>query len=117
MTVLDYYRRDRAGNTNGFISELLMNGLFRREDIDKSIGELSLGQVRRLELARIIADEPNTLILDEPTNHVSLDVLEALEAAIDSFEGPVLAVSHDRRFIERFGGELWELNDGNLRLL
>ena len=56
------------------------------------------------------------LILDEPTNHLSLDVLESFETAIKAFQGPVLAVSHDRRFMQKFGGEIWELNDGKLKI-
>jgi len=54
------------------------------------------------------------LLLDEPTNYISLDVLEAFESAILNFPGPVIAVSHDRWFIQRFGGQVWELDDGHL---
>jgi macrolide transport system ATP-binding/permease protein len=113
--LLEYYSRGRAGNRSTFMSELLLAGIFREEDINKKIEELSLGQARRLELTRMIAMEPNTLILDEPTNYISLDVMEAMENAIASFRGPVLAVSHDRRFIEKIGGEIWELKGGKLK--
>ncbi len=58
-----------------------------------------------------MAEGPNVLLLDEPTNYISLDVLEAFETAILGFAGPVIAVSHDRWFIQRFGGKLWELVD------
>ena len=97
------------------MSELLLAGIFHVEDLDKKVGQLSAGQARRLELARMIAGEPNTLILDEPTNYISLDVIEALETAIVDFQGPVLAVSHDRRFIERIGGEIRVLSEGKLK--
>ncbi len=70
--------------------------------------------MRKLQIARMIATEPNVLILDEPTNHISLDVLESFEAAIRNFQGPVLAVSHDRRFMQQFGGEIWELTGGKM---
>ena len=60
------------------------------------------------------AEGPNVLLLDEPTNYISLDVLEAFEAAILGFPGPVIAVSHDRWFMQRFGGEVWELVDGTV---
>jgi macrolide transport system ATP-binding/permease protein len=59
-----------------------------------------------------MAEGPNVLLLDEPTNYISLDVLEAFEAAIMTFPGSVIAVSHDRWFIQRFGGKMWELVDG-----
>ena len=68
----------------------------------------------RLEIARLVAAGPNVLLLDEPTNYISLDVLEAFEAGILHFPGPVIAVSHDRWFIQRFGGEIWDLVDGKL---
>jgi macrolide transport system ATP-binding/permease protein len=75
---------------------------------------LSLGQARKLQIARMIAEEPDLLILDKPTNHISLDVMESFESAIADFRGPVIAVSHDRRFIRQFGGEIWELKGGKL---
>ncbi|GAC1348514.1 MAG: hypothetical protein NVSMB27_16560 [Ktedonobacteraceae bacterium] len=80
----------------------------------KRVGQLSVGQRRKLEIARLMAQGPNVLLLDEPTNYISLDVLEAFESAILAFPGPVLAISHDRWFIQRFGGQVWELANGNL---
>ena len=51
---------------------------------------------------------------NEPTNYISLDVLEAFESAIIRFPGPVMAISHDRWFMQRFGGQVWELSNGKL---
>jgi macrolide transport system ATP-binding/permease protein len=62
-----------------------------------------------------MAEGPNVLLLDEPTNYISLDVLEAFESAILGFPGPVMAVSHDRWFIQRYGGTIWELVDGKMK--
>jgi macrolide transport system ATP-binding/permease protein len=75
---------------------------------------LSAGQRRKLQIARLIATGANVLLLDEPTNHLSFDILEEFERAVLEFQGPVIAVSHDRWFIERFGGQVWELRDGRL---
>lgn len=111
-TVFEAYRDGLAGPESSFIAGLIGHGFFRLEDMTKTIGQISAGQRRKLEIARLIAARPNLLLLDEPTNYVSLDVLEAFESAILSFPGPVIAVSHDRRFIERFGGEVWELAGG-----
>jgi macrolide transport system ATP-binding/permease protein len=91
---------------------LLKSGLFRYEEFEKKVGELSSGQQRKLQIARLIAGRANFLILDEPTNHVSFDVLEGLEAALRDFPGPIIAVTHDRRFLEQFDGEILELRDG-----
>jgi macrolide transport system ATP-binding/permease protein len=93
---------------------LIKSGLFRYDDFGKLVGQLSSGQRRKLQLARLIAGRANLLVLDEPTNDVSFDVLEALENALRDFPGPVIAASHDRRFMEQFNGELWELRDGDL---
>ncbi len=115
-TLLEYYREGFTGIDEDFIFGLVTCGLFRYEELKKNAGQLSLGQVRKLQIARMIAAQPNVLILDEPTNHISLDVLESFEAAIGEFQGPVLAVSHDRRFIQQFNGEIWELHEGRLKV-
>jgi len=113
-TVLETYRYGQVGYEGEFVGRLIGYGLFRLEDMQKKVGQLSIGQRRKLEIARLMAEGPNVLLLDEPTNYISLDVLEAFEAAIVSFPGPVIAVSHDRWFIQRFGGKVWELVDGKI---
>ncbi|HEX7736525.1 MAG TPA: ABC-F family ATP-binding cassette domain-containing protein [Ktedonobacteraceae bacterium] len=113
-TVLEMYRYGQIGYEGEQVGRLIGYGLFRLEDMHKKVGQLSLGQKRKLEIARLMAQHPNVLLLDEPTNYVSLDVLEAFESAILNFPGPVLAISHDRWFIQRFGGLTWELEQGKL---
>jgi macrolide transport system ATP-binding/permease protein len=113
-TVLEAYRYDQVGYEDEFVAKLIGYGLFRLEDISKTTGQLSVGQRRKLEIARLLAEQPNVLLLDEPTNYISLDVLEAFEAAVLKFPGPVIAVSHDRLFMQRFGGKIWEIVDGRL---
>ncbi len=75
---------------------------------------LSVGQKRKLQIAQLMASRANLLLLDEPTNHISLDVLEEFEAALLDFRGAIVAVSHDRRFIERFADQVWEMREGRL---
>jgi macrolide transport system ATP-binding/permease protein len=113
-TVLETYRYDQVGYESEFVARLIGYGLFRLEDMSKKVGQLSVGQRRKLEIARLMAQGPNVLLLDEPTNYISLDVLEAFEAAIIKFPGPVIAISHDRWFIQRFSGKVWELVEGKL---
>ncbi len=113
-TVLETYRYGQIGFEADFVAKLIGYGLFRLEDMHKTVGQLSVGQRRKLEIARLMAAGPNVLLLDEPTNYISLDVLEAFESAIIHFPGPVIAISHDRWFIQRFGGEVWELKDTSL---
>lgn len=114
-TLLDAYRAGRTGDWEEFKAELLQYGLFTWPDLLKPVKALSVGQKRKLQIARLIAQRANLLLLDEPTNHISLDVLEEFEQALLHFPGPVVAISHDRRFIEKFANELWELRAGQLR--
>jgi macrolide transport system ATP-binding/permease protein len=88
--------------------------LKHHHDQKKQIGQLSLGQIRKLQIARLIADKPNVLVLDEPTNYLSLDVLESFENALHNFQGTILTVSHDRRFIKQFGVLIWEISNSQL---
>ena len=113
-TVIESYRYGQVGYESEFIGRLIGYGLFRLEDMHKQVGQLSLGQRRKLEIARLMAAGPNALLLDEPTNYISLDVLEAFESAMLDFPGPIIAASHDRWFIQRFGGILWRLEDGKI---
>ncbi|MEO8955256.1 MAG: ribosomal protection-like ABC-F family protein [Ktedonobacteraceae bacterium] len=113
-TVLETYRYGHIGYEAEFVAKLIGYGLFRLEDMHKTVGQLSVGQRRKLEIACLMAQEPNVLFLDEPTNYISLDVLEAFESSIINFPGPVIAISHDRWFIQRFGGKTWELSDTRL---
>ena len=114
-TVFDAYRDGLEGYESNLVAGILGNGLFRLEDLTKTVAQLSPGQKRKLELARLLALGPNVLLLDEPSNYVSLDVLEAFEAAVLAFPGPVLLISHDRWLLNRFGGDIWTLESGELR--
>ncbi len=113
-TLLDAYQAGLPGAEQQHITRLLASGLFRYEELNRPVRVLSSGQLRKLQIARLIAQGANLLLLDEPTNYVSFDVLENLEQALRGFPGPIIAVSHDRRFIAQFDGEVWDLNDGRL---
>jgi macrolide transport system ATP-binding/permease protein len=114
LTLFEMYRLGLPETDQQLKATLLKSGLFRYEEFGKRVGELSRGQQRKLQIARLIAARANLLILDEPTNSISFDVLEAFETALRGFPGPIIAASHDRRFIENFGGEVWEMRDGAL---
>lgn len=78
------------------------------------VKSLSGGQRRRLQLVRVLAANPNVLILDEPTNDLDIETLEVLEDYIDSFMGPVLCVSHDRYFLDKVCDELLYYKKGEI---
>lgn len=116
ITLLDAYLSGLEGDVQQLKAMLLQSGLFLYDDLEKQVGTLSSGQGRKLQLARLMASKANLLILDEPTNFISFDVLEEFETALQAFPMPIIAASHDRRFIQRFGGEVWELAGGKLHL-
>jgi macrolide transport system ATP-binding/permease protein len=113
-TLFEAYAEGMAAPPEQLKGDLFHYGLFVYDDVTKRIAELSVGQRRKVQLARLIAARANLLLLDEPTNHLSFEVLEAFETALLNFPGPVVAVSHDRYFIERFATRIWELRDGRL---
>ncbi len=115
-TLLEAYLDGLEGDTQALKAMLLQSGLFYYDDLDKPVGALSSGQARKLQLARLMASRANLLILDEPTNFLSFDVLEEFESALRQFPMPIIAASHDRRFIGQFGGEIWHLENGKLRV-
>jgi len=116
LTVAQAYGLGLGGTDDAHVADLMTWGLFHYDEVRRPVGVLSVGQRRKLQIARLIGGGANVLLLDEPTNHLSFDVLEAFEAALRDFTGSIIAVTHDRRFLERFGGEVWELRDGQLHL-
>jgi ATP-binding cassette subfamily F protein 3 len=92
--------------------------LFSGEDAEKPLEGLSGGERRRLSLAILMngtPNPPNVLILDEPTNHLDLESREALEDALQAFEGALLLVSHDRALLDAVGTRTVAIEDGALR--
>jgi len=89
-------------------------GLIAGRDLDRPVGQLSIGQQRRLALALIIAKPPHVFLLDEPTNHLSLALATELEDALGAYPGAVLVASHDRWLRRRWSGESIRLADGRL---
>lgn len=85
--------------------------MFRGEDVEKTVSVLSGGERARLTLAKLILSKVNVLILDEPTNHLDIASREALENALEAFEGTVIAVSHDRYFIRRLATRILSLEN------
>ncbi|MGX5391385.1 ABC-F family ATP-binding cassette domain-containing protein [Streptomyces anulatus] len=111
-TLLATFAAGRPGFPDEYADELLALGLFRPEDLDVPVASLSVGQQRRLALARLVTRPADLLVLDEPTNHIALSLVEELEQALDQYRGAVVVVSHDRSFRARFTGDVLELRAG-----
>ncbi len=94
----------------------VLSGLgFSQADYNRPLPQLSGGEKTRAALGRLLLEEPDLLILDEPTNHLDIDAVEWLEQYLASFPGAVLAVSHDRYFIDKFASAIWEIEYGQLQ--
>lgn len=98
-------------------TQLLERLGFRRDLLSARVGELSGGQRRRLQLMLTLLEEPNVLVLDEPTNDVDIDMLSATEDLLDSWPGTLIVVSHDRYLLERVTDQQYAIVDGHLRHL
>lgn len=100
-TIFDEIHNAYPNMTNGEIRNVLAAFVFTGDDVFKTIGSLSGGEKGRVSLAKIMLSKSNFLILDEPTNHLDMYSKEILEDAINSYEGTVLYISHDRYFIDK----------------
>ncbi len=94
--------------------QLSIGGFITDEDVNKPISKLSLGEKSRLNLIKVLIDKPNLLLLDEPTNHLDLDACEIIEKAFLNYEGAILAVSHDKYFIEKIAQRVLKVSDGKI---
>ena len=92
---------------------LLGSFLFSGDAADARVERLSGGERRRLELVTLIAKGGNLLVLDEPTNHLDVESCEALEAALEAYDGTVLMVSHDRALVDAIATHTLALEDGH----
>ncbi|AFZ68780.1 ABC-F family ATP-binding cassette domain-containing protein [Deinococcus peraridilitoris] len=93
---------------------LLGTFLFPYDAHAKRVGVLSGGERARLALLKLAQEDNNLLVLDEPSNHLDMEMLESVETALDEFGGTLLMVSHDRRLIEHLADRIWLLEDGRL---
>jgi ATP-binding cassette subfamily F protein 3 len=91
--------------------------LFTGDEVFVPVERLSFGEKSRLALASLVAQGCNFLLLDEPLNHLDIPSRESFERAIARFEGTVLAVNHDRYFIERFATTIWTMGNGEVQAI
>jgi macrolide transport system ATP-binding/permease protein len=114
LTVLQAFAEGLPGHPDEHVDVLLALGLFNRRDLRTRIGELSYGQRRRTELARLVTRPVDLLLLDEPTNHLSPGLVEDLEQALADYPGALVVVTHDRRTRAGFRGTRLHMEDGEV---
>lgn len=93
--------------------KILANFQFYKDDVDKKVKNLSGGEKIRVKLALLLQQKINTLIFDEPTNHIDIPTKEVLEDALEKFDGTLIFVSHDRYFINKFADRTIEFENGH----
>ncbi len=112
--IMELRRVAPANATAGELRSFLAKFLFFGDDVYKHVRDLSGGEKGRLALAKLIYSRVNVLLLDEPTNHLDIPSREALEAALDAYEGTIITISHDRYFLDRLATQILALDgEGN----
>ena len=89
--------------------------LFSGDDVEKRLRDLSGGEATRLVFCRLAMDQPNVLVLDEPTNHLDLESIQALVEGLQSYEGTIVLVSHDRWLVSRLATRIVEVREDGIR--
>lgn len=105
-----------GGYETEFKIKRVLNGMgFSEKALDMKAGSLSGGEKTRFALAKLLCEEPELLLLDEPTNHLDFETRAWLESYLSAFKGAVLAVSHDRYFLDKVAESICELDKGRLK--
>jgi ATP-binding cassette subfamily F protein 3 len=115
LTVLQTVLRERPMSEQD-ARNFLPYFLFYGDSVFKLVKACSLGERSRLQLARLVLQGCNLLLLDEPINHLDVDSREHFESALDAFEGSVIVVAHDRAFLRSFARRTLEVRDGRVSL-
>lgn len=99
------------------VRSVLQNLGFTQDEVSKPLHNLSGGEATRISLALLFVKPSNVIILDEPTNFIDLDTIEALESFIEAYEGTVILTSHDKYFVERVADIVCRIEDEKLRIV
>ncbi len=114
-TVLETLDEVATGDIRSKIRDILGAFLFSGEDVDKKVRVLSGGERSRLAMAKLLLEPCNLLILDEPTNHLDMRSKDILKQALLKYDGTLIAVSHDREFLDRLVTKVYEFANGKIR--
>ena len=110
MTAVEWLHQFDPDASRQDIHGLLGQMLFSGEEGHKPTEALSGGETARLLFCRIMLQKPNVLVLDEPTNHLDLESINALNVALQRYEGTVLLVTHDQDLMEEVGTRVWHFD-------
>ena len=116
QTVLESLQSVAGDMGQGRLRNLLGGFLFRNDEVDKLVSVLSGGERSRLLLCQILVQQANFLLLDEPNNHLDIQGRRVLEKALDTYEGAICLVSHDRHLINAIANKVLVLSNGRLEM-
>ncbi len=114
-TILDTMIDAANEKNRSKVRDILGSFLFRGDEVDKYVKVLSGGERNRLALAKMLLQPFNVLVMDEPTNHLDIKSKNVLKQALQSFEGTLVLVSHDRDFLQGLTNKVYEFKDGDIR--
>jgi ATPase subunit of ABC transporter with duplicated ATPase domains len=114
LTAVEWLHRFDPDASRQDIHGLLGQMLFSGEEGLKPTAALSGGETARLLFCRIMLQKPNVLVLDEPTNHLDLESINALNVALQRYEGTVFLVTHDQDLLEEVGTRVWQFDQGGI---
>ncbi|PMM38841.1 ABC-F family ATPase [Vibrio splendidus] len=104
----------QEGEDEQVVRSFLGRMLFGQDDIKKSVKVISGGEQGRMLLGKIMMHKPNILLMDEPTNHMDMESIEALNLALENYKGTLFFVSHDRIFVDSLATRILEIKDGKI---
>ena len=115
LSLFDWMSQWRKSSHNDQIVRATLGQLlFSSDDFEKPVNVCSGGEKNRLLFGKLMMTSPNVLILDEPTNHMDMEAIEALNLALVHYEGTIIFVSHDREFVSSLATQIIEIKDRKL---
>lgn len=114
QSLLEYFCKS-VGLSEQRCRSILARFRFNVEDVTKKVKNLSGGEKMKVRMAELLQQEVNTLIFDEPTNHIDIPTKEVLEEAIEEFSGTLIFISHDRFFINKFADRIFTFANGQIK--
>ena len=113
LTVYDWMYQWRKDNEDEqFVRGVLGQMLFSKDDIKKPVSVLSGGEKGRMLFGKIMMQRPNVIVMDERTNHLDMESIEALNLALENYDGTLIFVSHDREFVSSLATQIFEIENG-----
>jgi ATP-binding cassette subfamily F protein 3 len=114
-TLLDELRQTAPEKGDTALRTTLGNFLFQQDEVFKKIKVLSGGERARMALIKVLLTPSNLLLLDEPTNHLDMSAIGVLTQTLQTYEGTLVMVTHDRHFLSQVANKIWYIEAGEVK--